>query len=255
VTGAKQIVQVGYQQRSWPHFIQARELIAAGNLGQITLVLTSWYQDYVTGSQTPPQVDGSKIDWKRFLGSAPDQPFDALRCTRWRWFWDFGGGHLTDLYSHWGDTVHWCMNQDAPRTAQASGSRNALPQFECPDTINAAWDYPGYTVVYNGALNGSLDGGTIVFRGHRASMKLNRDGFAVYAEGKVKREMTNWPEPEQAVKSEADGTPAHIQNFVDCVRSRKQPNSPVKPAVAIARAAHLANSAYRTGTVWKAQQG
>jgi predicted dehydrogenase len=249
VLASKQIVQVGYQQRSWPHFIQARELIASGGLGPVTLVLTSWYQDYIT--MAAPQVDAAKIDWKRFLGSAPAQPFDALRCVRWRWFWDFGGGHLTDLYSHYGDVVHWCMNQYAPRSAQAAGSRNALPQFECPDSINASWDYPGFTLVYNGALNGSLDGGNIVFRGHRASMKLNRDGFAVYPEGKVQREMTNWPEPELAVKSAGDGTIAHVQNFVDCVRSRKPPNAHVTPAVAIARAAHLANTAYRTSTVWK----
>ena len=45
-------------------------------------------------------------------------------------------------------------------------------------------------MVYNGALNGSLDGGNIIFRGHRATMKLNRDGFAVYPEGKVQRELT-----------------------------------------------------------------
>ena len=107
-------------------------------------------------------------------------------------------------------------------------------------------------MVYNGALNGSLEGGNIVFRGHRATMKLNRDGFAVYPEGKVQRELTNWPEPEIAVKSLADGTIAHMRNFLDCVRSRKAPNAPIRPAVAIARAAHLANTALRNGTVWTA---
>jgi predicted dehydrogenase len=216
------------------------------------LVLTSWYQDYVANMQEPPKLDAAKIDWKRFLGSAPDQPFDALRCARWRWFWDFGGGHLTDLYSHYGDVVQWYLGQYAPRTAQATGNRNALPQFECPDTINAAWEYPGFTMVYNGALNGSLDGGNVIFRGHRATLKLNRDGFAVYPEGKVQRELTNWPEPEIAVKSSADGTIAHMQNFLDCVRSRKTPNASIRPAVAIARAAHLANTAFRKRTVWTA---
>jgi hypothetical protein len=107
-------------------------------------------------------------------------------------------------------------------------------------------------VVYNGALNGSLEGGNIMFRGHRATMKLNRDGFSVYPEGKVQRELTHWPEPEIAVKSAADGTIAHVQNFLDCVRSRRAPNAPIRPAVAIARAAHLANTAWRKGTVWTA---
>jgi predicted dehydrogenase len=252
VLNSKQLVQVGYQQRSWPHFLQAREIVAGGQLGQISLVLTSWYQDYVVNMQTQPRVDAAKIDWKRFLGSAPDQPFDTLRCLRWRWFWDFGGGHLTDLYSHYGDVVQWYLEQYAPLTAQASGNRSAIPQFECPDTINAAWNYPGFTMVYNGALNGSLEGGNILFRGHRATMKLNRDGFAVYPEGKVQRELTHMPEPEIAVKSQADGTIAHVQNFLDCVRSRKAPNAPIRPAVAIARAAHLANQAYRKGSVWTA---
>jgi predicted dehydrogenase len=252
VAGSKQIVQVGYQQRSWPHFLQARDLVAEGRLGPISLVLTSWYQDYVSGMSAPPKVDPATVDWKRFLGSAPDQPFDPLRLLRWRWFWDFGGGHLTDLYSHYGDVVQWYMDRYAPRTAQATGSRDAIPQFDCPDTINAAWDYPGFTMVYNGALNGSLDGGNIVIRGHRATMKLNRDGFAVYPEGKVPREQTRWPEPELAVPSKGDGTIPHMQNFLDCVRSRKAPNAPVKPAVAIARAAHLANTAYRKGVVWTA---
>jgi predicted dehydrogenase len=252
VANSKQIVQVGYQQRSWPHFLQAREIVAGGGLGQISLVLTSWYQDYVVNMQTPPRADSSKIDWRRFLGSAPNQPFDALRYVRWRWFWDFGGGHLTDLYSHYGDVVQWYLEQYAPLSAQAAGNRSALPQFECPDTINAVWNYPGYTVVYNGALNGSLEGGNIIFRGHRATMKLNRDGFAVYPEGKVQRELTHWPEPETALRSQADGTIAHIQNFLDCVRSRKVPNAPIRPAVAIARAAHLANAAWRKGTIWTA---
>jgi len=249
---SSQIVQVGYQQRSWPHFIQARDYIAAGELGQITLVLTSWYQDYVINLQAPVEIDPATIDWKRFLGSAPDQPFDALRCRHWRWFWDFGNGHLTDLYSHYGDVVHWCMGQDAPRSAQATGSRNAIPQFDCPDTIAASWDYPGFTLAYHGALNGSLDGGNIIFRGHRATMKLNRDGFAVYVEGKVRRELTAWPTAELAVESQGDGTITHIQNFLDCMRSRKAPNAGIGTSVAAARAAHLANAAYRSAMVWKA---
>jgi predicted dehydrogenase len=247
VTASKQIVQVGYQQRSWDHFLAAREIVAGGKLGRITLVLTSWYQDYLINMRTKPVVDVSKLDWKRFLGSAPAQPFDALRFTRWRWFWDFGNGHLTDLYSHYGDVVQWFMNDMAPRSAMAMGGAWAIPEFECPDTINTVWEYQGFNIVYNGALNGSLDGGNIIFRGSRALMKLNRDGFAVYTEGVVKRELTEWPTPETAVRSTGDGTVSHMQNFLDCVRSRKAPNAGIVTSVAIARAAHLGNQSYRKG--------
>jgi predicted dehydrogenase len=247
VSGSKQVVQTGYQQRSWEHFQAGREVVASGKLGKITLVLASWYQDYLTTLGGAPSVDAQKLDWKRFLGSAPDQPFDPLRFSRWRWFWDFGGGHLTDLYSHYCDVIHWYMAQDSPGTAEAMGGRNALPAYECPDTINAAYEYPGFNVVYNGSLVGSLEGGNVVFRGSNAMLKLNRDGFAVYPERVVPFEKTQYPEPEIAMRSMGDGTVDHVKNFLDCVRSRKAPNAGVRSAVAAARAAHLGNLAYRKG--------
>jgi hypothetical protein len=79
-------------------------------------------------------------------------------------------------------------------------------------------------------------------------MKINRDGFAVYAEGKVPPEKTHLPEPETAMKSERDGTIDHIANWLECIRSREEPNAPVRLAVPAARAAHLGNDAYRRGT-------
>ena len=244
-SGSRQVLQVGYQQRSWEHFQAGREVVASGKLGKITLILSSWYQDYLTTLKGVSPVDTQKLDWKRFLGSAPEQPFDPLRFTKWRWFWDFGGGHLTDLFSHYGDVIQWYMGQDSPSRALAMGGRNALPAFECPDTINAAWEYPGFNVVYDGALVGSLEGGNIVFRGSNAMMKINRDGFAVYPERVVPFEKTQYPEPVIAMRSQGDGTVEHMKNFLDCVRSRKTPNADVRSAVAAARTAHLGNLAYR----------
>ena len=248
LAGSQQVVQVGYQQRSWEHFQAGREVVASGKLGKITLVLASWYQDYLSllGGASP--VDAQKLDWKRFLGSAPEQPFDPLRFTKWRWFWDFGGGHLTDLYSHFCDVIHWYMGQESPQMAQAMGGGNALPRFECPDTINAAYEYPGFDVVYNGSLVGSLEGGNIIFRGSNAMLKINRDGFAVYPERVMPFEKTQYPEPEIAMRSLGDGTVDHMKNFLDCMRSRKTPNADVRSAVTAARAAHLGNLAYRKGT-------
>jgi len=239
------IVQVGYQQRSWDHFRMARDVIAAGKLGKITLVLSSWYQNYLR-YDPKPTVDAAQLDWKRWLGSAPDQPVNALRYHRWRWFWDFGGGHLTDLHSHYGDVIHWFLNADTPLDAQAMGDSYALG-YECPDTIAATWHYPGFTLVYTGTLVGHLEGGNIIFRGSRAMMKINRDGFAVYPEGIVAAEKTNYPDPEIEMRSLHDGSMDHVRNFLECIRSRKAPNAPVGPAVAAARAAHLGNLAYRKG--------
>jgi predicted dehydrogenase len=244
------IVQVGYQQRSWDHFRVAREVVASGKLGKITLVLSSWYQNYLR-YDPKPAVEAAKLDWKRWLGSAPDQPVNALRYHRWRWFWDFGGGHLTDLHSHYGDVIHWYLDSYTPLEAQAMGDSYALG-YECPDTITASWHYPGFTLVYTGTLVGHLEGGNIVFRGSRAMMKINRDGFAVYPEGIIAAEKTSYPEPEIEMRSLHDGSIDHVRNFLDCVRSRQAPNAPAGPAVAAARAAHLGNLAYRKGARVKA---
>ena len=245
---SKQIIQAGYQQRSWAHFQQARDIVASGMLGRICAVFCSWATDYINPSVSAPDVNTDRLNWKSFLGSAPDQPFDLLRFWRWRFFWDFGGGHLTDLFSHLVDVVHWYMGQDTPIAAGATGGRGVIPEFEAPDTIAAAYEYPGFTVTHNGTLIGSLDGINITFRGTDAMLKINRDGFNVYQERAPIVASTGFPAPLLSARSTGDGTIDHVNNFLDCIRTRNTPNADIRSAVAAARAAHLGNQAYRTAS-------
>jgi len=76
VQESKRVVQTGTQQRSWPHYMHAKQMIANGALGQVTFIRTYWYQNHIA-NQDAADVDPSKLDWKRFLGTAPDRPFDA----------------------------------------------------------------------------------------------------------------------------------------------------------------------------------
>ncbi|MFB3827384.1 MAG: Gfo/Idh/MocA family protein [Bryobacteraceae bacterium] len=237
------VLQAGYQQRSWPHFMAAREHMP--KLGKVTLVMSSWYQNYRRLTPAQAKVDAAKLDWKRWLGNAPAQPLDPFKYYRWRWFWDFGGGHLTDLHSHYGDVIHWYMNAYQPESAKSMGGRYMLEHLECPDTITTAWRYRGFQVVYNGTLVCTMEGGNIIFRGTDAMMRINRDGFAIYPEGKVPPEKTHLPEPVVAMRSEHDGTIDHVRNFLECVRSRRTPNAPVAEAVAAAAAAHMGNAALK----------
>src|SRR5580658_4755292 len=242
VAGSKQVIQIGYQQRSWPHYQAAAEIVASGRLGEIPLIQSSWYQGY---RHTVKPAAASDIDWKSFLGSARDQPFDPERRANWRWFWDFGGGHLTDLFSHWVDVIHWYTGESAPEAIAALGSRNVFPEFECPDTITATYQYPkGYNVVHTGSLAGSIEDGNILFRGSSGLLRVNRGGYAVFEE-RSNRSGALLPPPAFLMASTRDGTIDHVQNFLDCVRSRATPNAPVVSSVAAARAAHLGNIAYR----------
>src|SRR5580692_4612766 len=176
VRSSKQILQCGMQQRSWTHFRDAVEIIQGGTLGRVTQVRTYWWQNYGRARDSRP-TDTSVLDWKLWLGNAPDQPFSEEKFRRWRWFWNFGGGGMTDLFTHWIDVAHWAMKSDTPREAMMLADKYIFEQWDCPDTIQAALRYPGWDVVYEGMMASSIDDGGLEFRGTEATMKLNRNGF------------------------------------------------------------------------------
>jgi len=246
VRTSNQILQCGMQQRSWPHFRNAVDLIQGGALGKIPQVRTYWWQNYGF-SWVPKPVDQSQLDWKKWLGGAPEQPFTLEKFFRWRWFWNFGGGAMTDLFTHWIDVVHWAMKSDEPSTAFMLGDKLIYQEWECPDTIQAAFRYPNFDVVYEGMMASSIDDGGLEFRGTEATLKINRSGMTIWHEG-VKGDRN----PVLKEESFEDGTIAHTRNFFDCIKSRKDPNAPVEAGVAAARAGHIGNYAFHHGgkTAW-----
>src|SRR5271155_5686440 len=246
VRSSKQILQCGMQQRSWTHFRDAVDLIQGGSLGRVPQVRTYWWQNYNV-SWIPKPIDTQALDWQRWLGGAPDQPFSLEKYYRWRWFWSFGGGAMTDLFTHWIDVVHWAMKTDQPNQVQMLGDKYIFDQWECPDTVQAALRYTGFDVVYEGMMASSIDDGGLEFRGTEATLKINRSGFSVYREGVSRKE-----NPVLKEDSFVDGTIPHMQNFFDCIKTRKEPNAPVEAGVAAARAGHVANLAYHRGgqTAW-----
>ncbi len=244
VRSGKQILQCGMQQRSWSHFRDAVDLIQGGSLGRVPQVRTYWWQNYHV-SWVPKPVEAQLLDWRQWLGAAPAQPFSEEKFYRWRWFWNFGGGSMTDLFTHWIDVVHWAMKSDQPRDVQMLADKFIFDQWDCPDTIQAALRYPGFDVVYEGMMASSIDDGGLEFRGTDATLKLNRSGFGVYREGVPAKD-----NPVVKAESFRDGTIDHMQNFFDCIKTRKEPNAPVETGVAAARAGHIANLAYRgTGRI------
>jgi predicted dehydrogenase len=257
VEESKRIVQTGTQQRSWPHWIMGKQIIDSGKLGRITFVHTYWYQDYTLFLPVLPAVDQSQLDWKRFLGDAPDQPFTLEKFHWWRWFWDFGGGILTDLLTHWIDVIQWYMGQPGPMTATTTGEVYHMP-WQAPDTLTAAYEYPGkFMVTFTGAINSSVDDGGIEFRGSEATLKIDREHMAVYPEGGAAVPGTLVPEPEILVRSEHDGTIDNVNNFLECMRSRKTPNANIHVGFEAARTSWIGNIALKRGmkVVWDASRG
>ena len=126
----ERICQVGMQQRSGKHYIQARdEYIETGKLGKITLARTWWHGNSVPPAQAPPaslQTQPSNLDWARFLGPVKWRDWDPQQYWNWRAYLDFGGGQVTDLFTHWIDVVHMFMGQDIPTSARGRRRRLSL---------------------------------------------------------------------------------------------------------------------------------
>ena len=258
-----QIVATGTQQRSWKHFVEAKNLVDQGVLGKITFVRCFWSQNYSRfGANPAPEVDLAQLDWKQWLGSAPSQPFDSVRFRFWRFFWDFGGGSITDLMTHWIDVIQWFMDSPRPNEVHAAGHTYTQDWLEAPDTVTATMLFPeGYMAVYEGNMTCGLLGGGIVFRGDRAMMTLDRLGYAVYEEGARPFEATSLPEPthhfarseETSTRERIDGngTLDNVRNWLECIRNRSTPNSHIRAGVEAAETSHWANRALREGAVLK----
>ena len=246
VEASRQIVQTGTQQRSWDHFILGKQLIDAGRLGQITFVHTYWYQHARAGNYAPVTMD--KLDWKAWLGSAANRPFQPERFYQWRHFWDYGGGCITDLMTHWIDVVHWYMDVDAPTSAIATGRNYNLKVWEAPDTVNATLEFPkNFMAAYLGTYVSRVDDGGLEFRGDLGTLKIDRARLAFYRDDAAYAPGTHVPEPEIYIRSSGDGSISHMQNWLDCIRSRKTPNAPIRVGHVAARTSHITNAALRSG--------
>lgn len=255
------IVQVGTQQRSMPHFQKAREIIRAGEIGEVHKVHLTWNRNQPRFNKTPLSIDLKTVNWKAFLGNAPDQPFDEYRFRNWRWFWDFGGGILTDLMVHFIDVAHWILDLGHPDSATTIGDHfGAKDVWETPDTIQCLLRYPNLQVYFEGTFVNARNGAMLEFMGSEATLYLDRGRYEIHPERKKKIEYSEWvlgTGPRGAdFYDKPDGEMLHLVNWIECIRSREKPAAPVEAGISAAAAAHLGNIAYHTNQValWPAKR-
>ncbi|MEO7649868.1 MAG: Gfo/Idh/MocA family oxidoreductase, partial [Bryobacteraceae bacterium] len=140
------ICQVGMQQRSGKHYIEAKRLyIDSGKLGKITLARTWWHGNTFHLRRAPASLQErpSNLNWARYLGPLKWRDWDPQQYYNWRAYLDFGGGQVTDLFTHWIDVVHMFMGHDIPNSAAAAGGVYHYKDGRtAPDTINVLLEYP-----------------------------------------------------------------------------------------------------------------
>jgi predicted dehydrogenase len=235
------ICQVGMQQRSGSHYLRAKaEYIQSGKLGKITLARTWWHGNAYHLRKAPAEFTPkpSNLDWARFLGPVKWRDYDPQQYWNFRAYLDFGGGQVTDLFTHWIDVVHMFMDQDNPVSASAAGGIYfAKDGRTAPDTINVLLEYPNdWTATFEATLAPGITGAAIEMCGTEGRLYIDRQKYIYTPKG---RNVT----PVE-VRAERDQTIEHVQNFLDCMKSRKLPNGDVYIGHRSAQASHLGNIAY-----------
>lgn len=276
---SKRVVQVGTQQRSGPHYQRARDLIRSGKIGKLVSVQLNYFRNVAPGFGNPPDAPPpADLDWDLFLGPAPMRAYNPNRGVyHFRWFWDTSGGQMTNLGQHSLDVVHWITGTKAASAVTSSGGRLFLKDnCEVPDTQDAMIEYPDFRALIQfrecAAGVGPTGMGGVEFHGTHGTMVLGRDGFEVIGD---KRENPSnivariigghpvggpqpvpepagmpgtWTDPVKDTSGDwKDQYVQHARNFLECVRSRRTPNSDLESGHQVATVCHLANISLRTG--------
>jgi predicted dehydrogenase len=255
VRRTRRVVQVGTQRRSAELFLQAKDIMNSGQLGQVHLVTSQWINHQAGLSNRAPS---GAIDWKAWLGSAPQREYDPVRHFNWYYFWDYSGGLLVGQAAHIVDCIQWFMNSQQPLAVTCTGGRVNLAGAEVPETASLAIEYAenylatftiGYKAMHYHSFNDQLK----QFHGTKARFDVGREWFELYPEQKS-IDMT----PSIKVRKPGSfsfATLSHVRNFLECIRSRKEPNANVDAGQATNIALCTAMDSLRQGRRlrWNAQ--
>jgi predicted dehydrogenase len=263
---SKRIVQVGTQHRSEPYPIAARELVQSGALGEVSKVEIVWnyHGPRWRGREETKLVREQDTDWRKWLLTKPDRPFDPKIYCEFRLYKEFSSGIADQWMSHGIDLVHWFMNDNFPRSVVAHGGIYAWHDGrENPDTFQAVLEYPkGFLVSYSTSFGNDSPGFTR-YMGKKATLvNIGGEGSPRY---QVIEEKGNHEDNADVDQTRAanyvllpgetkippmsidDLSLGHMANWFECIRSRQQPHCTVQDGFAHSVACMMAAEAYHSG--------
>jgi predicted dehydrogenase len=278
------VVQVGLQQRSWPHFQEVAKLIREGLLGKVTHVVLQ-----MGGGGTPtldPEAPVPPVlNWDLFQGPAKRKPYKVSRQRNWRYYWDYGGGLVTDWGVHLTDIATLALNADTkgPQLTMAVGQYVNVPAPDPdrpPNAFTVSWRYDDFVMSFTNAVmsNPEFPFQGNLFVGPRGSLLVNRTGYQIrpgsaFGGGRGRGgtpgqnaaggrgaapavpqtppppplEAKLFKEPSGEMVGVVDSTTAHARNFLECVKSRQKPVSDIEIGFYSSLPCLLANVALREG--------
>ncbi len=273
IKASGKIVQIGSQRRSGVNYMAANEFIRSGKFGNIVMVELTWNVNQPGRWRRPelvPLLKEEDTDWKRFLINRPYVPFDPRYYLEYRLFWPYSSGLPGQWMSHQIDTVHWFTGLQHPRSVTANGGiymwKDGRKNW---DTITAVFDYgpqndpsTGFQVSFQSRMDNGDDHATEVYYSNGGELNLDTNKItpaggltqhfaeAMHMQANLLPTM-DLSSAEKVVTSANTGgdslTSAHIRNWMECVRSRKQPNAPVEAGYSHSIANIMTNAAVHTG--------
>jgi predicted dehydrogenase len=266
----KCVVQCGIQRLSSTFCREAAEAIRSGAIGKVTVVRAFHVQnEWPKGIGNPPDSDPPEgFDWDTWVGPAPMRKYNKNRgFYRFRWFYDYSGGQLTNFGVHYLAQIHASLGVDAPLSVVALGGKYAnYDNREVPDTMEVLWHYPNDTLVTFSQFNATGAPPTgkpceIEFRGTKGTLYFRTNGYEIVPEIVTPNEFAaRTPLDRNVEKGWRTGAKAqieakvvngtirdadHARNFLDCVKSRKSPTCDVEYGHRCTSAALIANIAHR----------
>jgi predicted dehydrogenase len=236
------VCQVGMQQRSGKHYLEAKkEYVDAGKLGKVTLARTWWHGNTYHLRRAPEalRTRPTQLDWAQFLGPVRWREYDPQQYFNWRAYLDFGGGQVTDLFTHWIDVVHMMLGKEIPASAVAAGGVYHYQDGRtAPDTINVLLEYPErFTATFEATLAPGIKGEGVELCGTDGRLYIDRRGYEFHSAERGAKPVV--------VKAEdREMTIDHVIDFLDCIQTGKLPRGDVLIGHRSAQASHLGNLAY-----------
>lgn len=273
VRESKRVFQVGSQRRSGSTYQAADQYLKSGAFGPIVAAEMTWNVNQPGRWRRPDLVAKLReqdIDWKRFLMNRPDAPFDARKYLEYRLFWPYSSGIAGQWMCHQIDTIHWFTGLPHPRSVAANGGVYQWKDGRTnADTLTAVFDYgplndptSGFQVTYSARFSNSAGGTKETYFSNGGQLDLNT-GMVSGNGGLGKHEAAVMKLPANQLKElklEGDGpastaavtgsdpmTIAHMKNWLECLRSRKETHAPVEAGYQHSIATIMANAAIRTG--------
>jgi predicted dehydrogenase len=268
------IVQIGSQRRSGGNYTAAADFIKQGKFGAITMVELTWNVNQPGRWRRPDLVQKIReqdTDWKRFLLNRPYEAWDPRKYLEFRLFWPYSSGMPGQWMSHQIDTVHWFTGLEHPRSVVANGGiymwKDGRRNW---DTTTAVFDYgpdndplSGFQVTFSSRMHNGDENPAEIYYSNGGELNLNTN--KVSPTGGLRKNHADAMQMQpnllearsiddaaaKVVASANTGgdplTSAHMRNWMECVRSRKQPNAPIEAGYQHSIASIMTNAAVRTG--------